>query len=92
MVISFLFQVLKGKHLGMFGSYTPGEPLFATAEEVLGYREGVGVRNYFQNGNSCLFGRSVIRKSNYRGFLGSCKKYNCHKMQNEFSFFLAFLR
>ena len=23
----------------MFGSYTPGEPLFATAEEVLGYRE-----------------------------------------------------
>ena len=41
MVISFLFQVLKGKHLGMFGSYTPGEPLFATAEEVLGYREGL---------------------------------------------------
>lgn len=25
----------------MFGSYTPGEPLFATAEEVLGYREGL---------------------------------------------------
>lgn len=41
MVISFLFQVLKGKHLGMFGSYTPGEPLFATAEEVLWYREGL---------------------------------------------------
>ncbi len=40
MVISFLFQVLKGKHLGKIGSYTPGEPLFATAEEVLGYREG----------------------------------------------------
>lgn len=37
----FPFQVLKGKHLGMFGSYTPGEPLFATAEEVLGYREGL---------------------------------------------------
>ena len=34
-------MALKGKHLGMFGSYTPGEPLFATAEEVLGYREGL---------------------------------------------------
>lgn len=41
MVISFLFQILKYKHLGKFGSYTPNEPLFATAEEVLGYREGL---------------------------------------------------
>lgn len=35
MVISFLFQILKSKHLDKFGSYAPGEPLFATAEEVL---------------------------------------------------------
>lgn len=41
MVISFLFQILKSKHLDKFGSYAPGEPLFATAEEVLGYREGL---------------------------------------------------
>lgn len=39
--IKGLLKALKGKHLGMFGSYTPGEPLFATAEEVLGYREGL---------------------------------------------------
>ena len=39
--IKGLLMALKGKHLGMFGSYTPGEPLFATAEEVLGYREGL---------------------------------------------------
>lgn len=39
--IKGLLMALKGKHLGKIGSYTPGEPLFATAEEVLGYREGL---------------------------------------------------
>lgn len=38
--IKGLIEALKSKHLDKFGSYTPGEPLFATAEEVLEYREG----------------------------------------------------
>ena len=38
--IKALLEALKVKHLGAYKSYTPGEPLFATAEEVLAYREG----------------------------------------------------
>ena len=38
--INGLLAALKVKHLEAYKSYTPGEPLFATAEEVLVYREG----------------------------------------------------
>lgn len=39
--IKGLIETLKSKHLGKFGCYTPGEPLFATAEEVLEFRNGL---------------------------------------------------
>ena len=35
-----LLNALKAKHLTENGSFTPGEPLFATAKEVLNYRIG----------------------------------------------------
>ena len=38
--IKALLESLRVKHLGAYDSYTPGEPLFATAEEVLRFREG----------------------------------------------------
>ena len=35
-----LLNALKAKHLTENGSFTPGEPLFTTAKEVLNYRIG----------------------------------------------------
>ena len=38
--IAELLNALKTKYSAENGSYTPGEPLFATAQEVLNYRTG----------------------------------------------------